>query len=139
MRWVGIFLLACSMVSCGDSEPGQRARLIDSEGRVQLELTITVADTEHTRQEGLRLHGPLATNEGLLLVFPTETTVCITNAGVPFPIDVVYLTADAVVTAMERNIPPDADGPFCRPNTAMALELAGDTLQPLNYAKLVLF
>jgi uncharacterized membrane protein (UPF0127 family) len=139
MKWAGIILLACSVASCSDSEPIQRARLIDSDGGVQLELTITIADTEQTRQEGLRLHGPLGEDEGLLLVFPTETTVCITNTGVPFPIDVVYLSTDRMVTAIEQRIPPDAAGPFCHRHTAMALELPGDTLRPLNYAKLELF
>ena len=74
-----------------------------------------------------------------LLVFPTEGTVCITNAGVPFAIDVVFVSAAGLVTATEPNIPADAPGPFCHPTTAMALELPGDTLHPLNYWKLELF
>lgn len=134
-----ILCLAVWVASCGDGEAGARGRLVDGEGNVRLELAITIADTEHTRQEGLRLHGALGDGEALLLVFPTEGTVCITNAGVPFPIDVVYVSSSGLVTALERGIPADAPGPFCHPDTAMALELEGDTLRPLNYWKLELF
>lgn len=135
-----LLLLACSiMMSCGEEAPSSQGRLVDSDGNVRLEVMLAIADTEHTRQEGLRLHGPLAPEEGLLLVFPTEGTVCITNAGVPFAIDVVYLSATGLVTATERNIPPNAPGPFCHPRTTMALELPGDTLHPVNYWKLELF
>jgi uncharacterized membrane protein (UPF0127 family) len=67
---------------------------------------LLLAETEYERQEGLRLHGPLAENEALLLVFPTETQVCITNTGVPFPIHVLYISATHQVTATEPNIPP---------------------------------
>jgi uncharacterized membrane protein (UPF0127 family) len=133
------FLMLLGSIGCGETEPTPRARLLDQHGSVQLELTIAMAETDYERQEGLRLHGPLAENEALLLVFPKETQVCITNAGVPFPIDVVYLSATRQVIAIELQIPADAPGPYCHPNTQLALELNGDTLHPLNYSKLDLF
>jgi uncharacterized membrane protein (UPF0127 family) len=131
-------LLLVGMLGCADSQPTPRARLLDANGNVQLELEIALADTEYERQEGLRLHGPLDKNEALLLIFPRETQVCITNSGVPFPIDVVYLSATRQVIATEPNIPPNAPGPYCH-QAQLALELNGDTLRPLNYAKLELF
>jgi len=131
-------LLLAGTAACGESQPAQRARLLDANGNVQLELEIALADTEYERQEGLRLHGPLDKNEALLLIFPRETQVCITNSGVPFPIDVVYLSATRQVIATEPNIPPNAPGPYCH-QAQLALELNGDTLRPLNYAKLELF
>jgi len=134
-----VLCLAVWIPSCADGEVATRGRLLDREGDVQLELAITIADTEHTRQEGLRLHGPLGDGEALLLVFPNEGTVCITNAGVPFPIDVVFVSSSGLVAAVEPHIPADAPGPFCHPHTAMALELPWDTLRPLNYWKLELF
>jgi uncharacterized membrane protein (UPF0127 family) len=137
-RAIALLLLA-EIASCGESQPTQRARLLDAEGNVQLELEIAIAETEYERQEGLRLHGPLAENEALLLVFPGETRVCITNAGVPFPIDVLYLSATRQVIATEPNIPANAPGPYCHPNTQLALELRGDTLRALKYLKLELF
>ncbi|UCF48044.1 MAG: DUF192 domain-containing protein [Myxococcales bacterium] len=136
---IAILLVAAGVTSCGDSQSAQWGRLLDADGNVLLELEIAIAQTEYERHEGLRLHGPLAPNEGLLLVFPEEGRVCITNAGVPFPIDVIYLSADRQVIAIERNIPANAPGPYCHPTTQLVLELEGDTLPPFNYAKLELF
>ncbi len=131
-------LLLAGMLGCGDSQPTQRARLLDEDGNAQLELELALADTEYEPQQGLRLHGPLAENEALLLVFPKETRVCITNTGVPFPIDVVYLSATRHVIATELNIPPNAPGPYCH-QAQLALELNGDRLRSFNYVKLELF
>ncbi len=129
---VTVFALGCS-----DAEPSRTGRLLDAEGGVVLELEIAVADTEEARREGLRLHGPLGADEGLLLVFPVEGLVCITNAGVPFPIDVLYVNASGVVTAAEPGLAPDEPGPFCH-RAAMVLELPGGTLKADNYWKLEL-
>jgi uncharacterized membrane protein (UPF0127 family) len=131
-------LLLIGVAGCGESQPAQRARLLDADGNVQLELVLAIAETEYERQEGLRLHGPLAENEALLLIFPRESEVCITNAGVPFPIQVLYISTTHQITAAEPHIPPNAPGPYCHP-ARLALELNGDTLPPLNYAKLELF
>jgi uncharacterized membrane protein (UPF0127 family) len=133
------FLLLAVIAACGNDQTTQRGLLLDASGHVQLELAITIADTEYERQEGLRLHGPLSENSALLLVFPIETKVCITNTGVPFPIDLLFLSASQEVIASQEHIPANATGPYCHPNTAMVLELQGDALQPLNYAKLELF
>ena len=136
-RVIALLLLICA-TGCGESLPAQRARLLDADGNVQLELEIAIAETEYERQEGLRLHGPLAEDEALLLVFPKEAQVCITNTGVPFPIHVLYISATHQVTAIQPGVPPNAPGPYCHP-AQLALELRGDTLAPFNYAKLELF
>ena len=136
-RTVALLLLA-GLASCGEAQPTERARLLDADGNVRLVLEITVVQTEYERQEGLRLHGPLAKNEALLMIFPKETQVCITNTGVPYPIDVLYLSASRHLIATDLNIPPNAPGPYCH-QAQLALELRGDTLPPLNYAKLELF
>ncbi len=108
MKNVICLLLRGGSIGCGETEPTPRGRLLDDHGDLQLELSIAVAETDYERQEGLRLHGPLAKNEALLLVFPKETQVCITNAGVPFPID---LSATRQVIATEHHVPAHAPGP----------------------------
>ena len=131
-------LLLIGVTSCGEGQPAQHARLLDADGNVQRELELVIAETEYERQEGLRLHGPLAEDEALLLVFPRESQVCISNTGVPFPIQVLYISQAHQITATEH-IPAQAPGPYCHPATQLALELRGDTLHPLNYAKLQFF
>lgn len=140
MKRVWASLALIGLVACGDSAAEQRATLaqiLDASGDVLLEVAIQVAETEDALREGLRRYPPLAQDEGLLLLFPVETTICITNAGVPYPIDVLYASATRQVIAIET-IPADATGPYCHPQTAMALELRGDTLRSTNPAKLQL-
>jgi uncharacterized membrane protein (UPF0127 family) len=129
LLWIGV-------TSCGEGQPPQHARLLDADGNVQLELELVIAETEYERQEGLRLHGPLAEDEALLLVFPRESQVCISNTGVPFPIHILYISSTHEITATEPNVPPYAPGPYCQPAVQLALELNAATLPPLNYAKL---
>ena len=139
MRKAIALVLLMGIASCGESPPPLHARLLDTDGNVQVELEISIAETEYERQEGLRLHGPLAENQALLLIFPREAQVCISNTGVPFPIDVLYISSSHQITATEPHIPANAPGPYCHPATQLALELRGDTLPPLDYAKIELY
>lgn len=137
-RAVVILALIIGFVGCGEPDSGARGRLLDAHGQVGLELELVVADTEFAREEGLRTFGPLGPDQGLLLSFPRTGDICISNSGVGFPIDVVYLSATRQVIGTERNIPAEAPGPFCREAVQMALELQGGTLGTLNYSKLEL-
>ncbi|MDH3200968.1 MAG: DUF192 domain-containing protein [Myxococcales bacterium] len=134
-------LALIGLAACGDAGAEQgatRAQILNANGDVLLEVAIWVAETEDELREGLRRYPPLAQDEGLLLLFPVETTICITNTGVPYPIDVVYASADRQVIAVET-IPADAPGHYCHPQTAMALELQGGALRSTNPVKLQLF
>ena len=138
MKRVAVLGLLAWLAGCGVEEPPQHALLVDADGNVLMTLELAIADTEYERQEGLRLHGPLALGEGLLMTFPSETRVCITNAGVPFSIDILFLSTAGQVIGAERGIPANAPGPYCNP-AQQVLELQGDSLPPLNQAKLELF
>lgn len=132
-------LFVVTLLSCGQSQPAATARLLDSEGEVVLELRVSLAETEYELQEGLRLHGTLAGDEALALLFPQETEVCIGNSGVPFPIDVLYVSASSEIVASQSNIPPNAPGPYCQARTKIALELNGGSLPSYTQLKLELF
>lgn len=126
------------LAGCGAEEAPQRAHLVDADGHVLMTLNLAIADTEYERQEGLRLHGPLAQDEALLMTFPSEARVCISNAGVPFSIDVLFLNTAGHLVGAERGIPANAPGPYCHP-AKRVLELQGGSLPTLNQAKLELF
>ncbi len=91
-------------MACGDAAEQQaatQAQVLGAGGDVLLEVAIQVAETEDALREGLRSLPQLAQDEGLLLLFPVETTICITNSGVPYPIDVLYASASRQVIAVE--------------------------------------
>lgn len=133
-------LVFLGLVACGDdgAEQAMRARILGASGDVLLEVAVHLAETEDELRDGLGRYPPLAQDEGLLLLFPVETTACITNTGIAYPIDVLYASANRQVIAVE-SIPADAPGPYCHPRTAMVLELQGGALQSTNPSKLQLF
>jgi len=137
-RSLALLMLAL-VFGCGDGESPQRAEILDSEGHVLLALRVAIADTEYERQEGLRLHGPLDENESLLLLFPTEALICISNDGVPFSVDLVYLDAGSAVIGTERNMAPNDPGPYCHLGAKMVLELNAGELPQSNPMKLEVF
>jgi uncharacterized membrane protein (UPF0127 family) len=137
-RAVVLLTLMIGVAGCGEPGSGTRGRLLDANGQAGLELELVVVETELAREEGLRSFGPLGPDQGLLLSFPRTGDVCISNRGVGFPIDVVYLSATRQVIGTERNIPAEAQGPFCHGGAQMVLELRGGTLGALNYSKLEL-
>ena len=126
--------LLVALSACGDTGPAPVVVFLeDADGNVVLEVSAQVADTEAARAEGLRGYDTLPADEGLLLAFPSEGEVCITNAGVDFAIDVVYASTDGTVVAMERH--PDIEllvpitGPMIQV-VAPGRDLADATEQP---------
>lgn len=93
MRWLALALLvggcANDVVSIGDP--------------VVLEVSVRRAETAAERTDGLRAK-TLGPGEGLLLVFPVEDELCITNAGVSQSIDALFIDADGAVTRVARSI-----------------------------------
>lgn len=142
MKWscAACLLGLVGLWACGDrsAEQPMRAQVLSESGDILLEVAVVLAETEEELLNGLRLYPPLAQDEGLLLLFPVETTVCITNAEIAYPIDVLFVSTQRQVIAMER-IPADAAGPYCHPQTAMVLELQGGALRSTKPAELRLF
>lgn len=137
--WLGLLGLVGSW-ACGDggAEQPARAQVLSDNGEILLEVAVELAETEEELRDGLRRYPPLAQDEGLLLLFPIETTVCIANAGVAYPIDALFVSANRQVIALE-SIPANAPDPYCHPETAMVLELRGGALASTNPSKLRLF
>ena len=116
--------LLVALSACGDTGPAPVVVFLeDADGNVVLEVSAQVADTEAARAEGLRGYDTLPADEGLLLAFPSEGEVCITNAGVDFAIDVVYASTDGTVVAIEHDLAANAPGPYCDDETAFVLEV----------------
>lgn len=57
----------------------------------ELRFVVTVAEDEDARRRGLMGSSRLEENEGLLLVFPGPSEVCLVNSGVDFAIDAVFI------------------------------------------------
>ena len=69
---------------------------------------------------------PLGPGQGLLLLFPGTSEVCIENVGVDQAIDAIFVDARGDVIQIERAIPARDERARCVPETRAVLEvLAG--------------
>lgn len=108
-----------------DSDPRALVRVEQAGGAIVLEARAELARTEDERRRGLRGHAPLDPGEALLIELPLELDdICVVNDGVDFDIDVVFVRADGVVTAIERLVPAGDAGARCHDRTRWILETA---------------
>lgn len=89
----------------------------------------SVADTFWTRLRGLQYRSPLAENEGLFI------TQCpsVHMIGVSFPIDVVFLTSQNLVTDWVENLPGGFHFYVARPRPNEGNQIPG---KPVNAIEL---
>lgn len=70
-------------------------------------LKVEVADTQAKRSKGLSGRQTLASDEGMLFVFPKPDKYQFWMKGLTFPLDFVWIRGEKVVDLLE-NIPPPA-------------------------------
>lgn len=92
-------------------------------GEVERVWTLVgTARTEEERTRGLRDYDPLSDDAALLIYFPATGEACITNAGVDYPIDIVFLGEDRHVLGAACAVPANAAGPWCQTDVAFVME-----------------
>ena len=117
-------LCLCTALRCGGelSTEAVQAELLDTQGKPIVTISASVVTTASALREGLRGYPELDLGQGLLLRFPVEDTVCITNSGVAFSIEAVYVSTSGRVIAVEAFDAGEV-APRCHGRTAMVLEL----------------
>ncbi len=96
----GWCVLVIAATACGSGDVIE----IHRGNALLVSFDVEVAQTAVERERGLRGHAPLASGFGLLIRFPRSTEACIENAGVNFPIDVIYADEAGMVVAIEREV-----------------------------------
>lgn len=102
-------------------------------------LKVEVADTQIKRNKGLGGRESLASDEGMLFVFPEADKRAFWMKGLSFPLDFVWIRKDTVVDLL-YNVPPplpgqaDANLPIyqSKEDIDQVLELNAGTVQRLN-------
>lgn len=102
-------------------------------------LIVEVADTQAKRNKGLGGRPSLATDEGMLFIFPTVDKHLFWMKGLTFPLDFIWIRGDQVVDLMPNVQPPisgqsDASLPIYQPKKDVdkVLEASAGTIQRLN-------
>ncbi|CAN5199841.1 hypothetical protein BH09PAT1_BH09PAT1_7920 [soil metagenome] len=70
-------------------------------------VTLDVADNEKSRETGLSGRSSLADNKGMLFLFDEPGIPTFWMKGMKFPIDIIFLNTDKVVTIF-KNVPAPA-------------------------------
>ncbi|MFT5431842.1 MAG: uncharacterized membrane protein (UPF0127 family) [Myxococcota bacterium] len=86
-------------------------------------ICAAIADDAPSRVRGLIGSEPLGPDEGLLLDFPAEDRVCITNEQVDFAIEAVFIGDGRAVVAIETFVARQP-GLTCHDGTRYVLETA---------------
>ncbi|MBL8783408.1 MAG: DUF192 domain-containing protein [Deltaproteobacteria bacterium] len=124
-------LAAATLVAC---DPCERARIV-VDGVTLLDVCVDRATTADARRRGLAGRD-LDADEGLLLVFPAEDELCLTNAPVPYAIDALWLDDALTVQAKARLVAADP-GPVCHGPARYVLELRAGLADPIDLAQQV--
>lgn len=102
-------------------------------------LKVEIADTPDKRSKGLSGRQALASDEGMLFVFPAAGTYPFWMKGLSFPLDFVWIKGDKVIAALPNVQPPavgqsDASLPIYQSQEPIdkVLELQAGTIQRLN-------
>lgn len=113
-----------------------------SEGVVKINessIKVEIADTQAKRSKGLSGRESLASDEGMLFIFPKEDIYPFWMKGITFALDFVWIRDLAVVDLLE-NVPP---APAGQPDSSLpiyqskveinkVLEIPAGTVQRLN-------
>jgi len=102
-------------------------------------LTVEIVDTQDKRNKGLGGRESLASDSGMLFIFPEPSKHSFWMKGVSFPLDFVWIKGEVVVDLLQ-NIPPptpgqeDASLPIyqSREEIDKVLEVPAGTIQRLN-------
>lgn len=68
---------------------------------------LELATTQRQQERGLAGRASLASDRGMLFIYPREKKTCFWMKGMRFPVDMVWADADHQVVYIARNVSPD--------------------------------
>lgn len=71
-------------------------------------LTVEVADTKSSREQGLSFRKSMRDDEGLLFVFDVPGRYGFWMKDMNFPLDIVWINQNGVVVEVQRNLLPES-------------------------------
>ena len=102
-------------------------------------LKVEIADTQDKRSKGLGGRESLATDSGMLFIFPKPDKYPFWMKGLKFPLDFIYIREDKVIDFLPNIQPPSAGAtdeslPIYLPREEVdkVLEVASGTIEKLN-------
>ena len=104
---------------------------LQSNGKCKIGLEV-VSD-EVNLQLGLSGRTNLSANRGMLFVYPSDQELCFWMKDMKFSLDMVWLSSNKQIVAIEKNINPDSyPTTFCHTNAKYVLELNAGMAEKLD-------
>lgn len=93
-----------------------------------LTLNVEIADTDSKRKKGLGEREFLASDSGMLFIFPNEGVYQFWMKGLSFPLDLIWIKGGQVVDIIRNAVPPtpgqtDETLPLYAPNQSVDMVL----------------
>lgn len=98
-------------------------------------FTVTIADTEEARQQGLSGQDSLPMKEGKLFLFDNPDRYAFWMKGMKFPIDIIFIHDNKIASIVENAPPATSDNsPIYQPPSEVdtALEINGGLSKKYN-------
>ena len=81
-------------------------------------ISIEIADSEESRQQGLMGRTRMSESQGMLFIFPDEDYRSFWMANTPLPLDIIYINSQKTIVTIRRNTVPFSEESI--PSTAPA-------------------
>ena len=108
------------MLSCKDEQQPSKVKPVKisfkKEGELQLKKAITdsllatldieIADDEYTTQTGLMYRSSMATNQGMLFIFPNNDYRSFYMKNTKISLDIIYISENQTVVSIQKNAKP---------------------------------
>ena len=69
-------------------------------------LDIEIAETEYETQTGLMYRESMASNQGMLFIFPDERIHSFYMKNTEFPLDLIFIKADSTIASFQEDAQP---------------------------------
>ncbi|MCP5404717.1 MAG: DUF192 domain-containing protein [Pseudomonadaceae bacterium] len=125
MRCLAVLLM---LANVAQALPLHQVELTSPDGKVRHRLTVEVADTDATRQQGLMHRTKLADDAGMLFVYPDRPggdTIYMWMRNTLIPLDMLFVQNDTVAAIHAGAVPHDETVIASPPATTAVLEVNG--------------
>ncbi len=124
-RYVGFVLIAFVMLSAAGCEAHPQVTILTQSGR-EVAFQVEVADTPATRTMGLQYRKELATDRGMIFLFPSEAPQSFWMKNTPIPLDMIFINREKrIVGIVEQTVPFSLDSRSVGVPSQFVLEING--------------
>src|SRR5712692_4518329 len=112
-----------------------RVAILTKEGR-ERSFQVEIADTPAKREMGLQYRRELATDRGMIFLFPVESEHAFWMKNTPIPLDMIFISSDyKIVGIAEQAAPFSLDSRSVDGASRYVLEINGGLAQKYGFKK----